>query len=53
VNGTLVARPPRMTPVSSCAVGVHLDRRVKPVLGDNCFVGKPLCGAAAGVTSSL
>jgi hypothetical protein len=24
VNGTLVARPPRMTPISSCAVGSTL-----------------------------
>jgi hypothetical protein len=41
VNGTLVARTPRMTPVSGCAVGSTLDRRGRPVLGGHRLVDKP------------
>jgi hypothetical protein len=40
VNGTLVARAPGMTPVAGCAVWLHADRRVRPVLGDHRLVGK-------------
>jgi hypothetical protein len=40
VNGTLVARPPRMTLVSGCAVGSTLDCRVRPVLGDHPLVAR-------------
>jgi hypothetical protein len=40
VNGTLVARPWRMTPVSGCAVGSQLGLSVRPVLGDHRIVGK-------------
>jgi hypothetical protein len=40
VNGTLVARLARMT-WHTLAPSVHRDRRVRPVLGDYCLVGKP------------
>ena len=40
VNGTLVARLVRMT-WHPLAPSVHRDRRVRPVLGDYCLVGKP------------
>jgi hypothetical protein len=39
-NGTLVARLARMT-WHTLAPSVHRDRRVRPVLGDYCLVGKP------------
>jgi hypothetical protein len=40
VNGTLVARLARMT-WRTLTPSVHRDRRVRPVLGDYCLVGKP------------
>jgi hypothetical protein len=40
VNGTLVARPVRMTLAHGGAVGLRLDWRVRPVLGDHRLVGK-------------
>jgi hypothetical protein len=42
VNGTLVARPARTTPDTQSRRWLHPDRRVRPVLGDNGLVGKPL-----------
>jgi hypothetical protein len=42
VNGTLVARPSRTTPDTQSRRWLHPDRRVRPVLGDNGLVGKPL-----------
>ena len=39
VNGTLVARLAGMT-WHTLAPSVHRDRRVRPVLGDYCLVGK-------------
>jgi hypothetical protein len=40
VNGTLVARPAWVTPVSGCAVGFTLTVGVRPVFGDHRLVGK-------------
>ena len=40
VNGTLVARPPRMSQVSGCAVVPSPDPTVRLVFGDRCLVGK-------------
>jgi hypothetical protein len=40
VNGTLVARPSRMTPGTRSRRWLHPDRRVRPVLGDHRLVGK-------------
>jgi hypothetical protein len=39
VNGTPVARPPRMTPESACAL-LRPDPTVRPVFGDHRLVGK-------------
>jgi hypothetical protein len=41
VNGTLVARPARMTSVPGGAVGSQPDRRERSVRADHCVVGKP------------
>jgi hypothetical protein len=41
VNGTLVARPVRLTWLHGGVVGSQFDRRVSVVLGDHCIVGKP------------
>jgi hypothetical protein len=42
VNGTLVARPPRMIMARGDASGSYLNRRVRPVLGKHRIVGKLL-----------
>jgi hypothetical protein len=39
VNGTLVARPPRMTGIW-LRRWLHLDRTERRVFGDHCLVGK-------------
>jgi hypothetical protein len=58
VNGTLVARPVRLTRHTVVPLAPHLDRRVRPVLGDHCIVGKPrtrrgrLLGAAVVARSA-
>jgi hypothetical protein len=52
VNGTLVARPSRTTPDTQSRRWLHPDRRVRPVLGDNGLVGKPL-QTARQLTSRL
>jgi hypothetical protein len=44
VNGTLVARPLRMTRVTRRVSGFKPNRRVRPVLGDHRLVGKSLEG---------
>jgi hypothetical protein len=45
VNGTLVARPSRMTPSTRSRWWLHLDRRVSFLLGDHRLVGKSLKGS--------
>jgi hypothetical protein len=40
VTGTLVARPVRVTCIQWC-YWLHLERRVRPVLGGHRIVGKP------------
>jgi hypothetical protein len=45
VNGTLVARPPRMTPVTESRRWLHPDCRVRPVLGDHRLVGESTEGS--------
>jgi hypothetical protein len=40
VNGMLVARPVRVTSIQWCC-WLHLDRRVRLVLGGHRIVGKP------------
>jgi hypothetical protein len=40
VNGTLVARPLRMTPSNPSCLRFHPDRRVRPVLGHHRLAGK-------------
>jgi hypothetical protein len=40
VNGTLVARASGITQVPGCAIWLHADRRVRPVLGDHRLAGK-------------
>jgi hypothetical protein len=52
VTGTLVARLFRR-PAPGGAVGSQRDRWVRPVLGNHCFVGKPIEGGGSALSAYL
>jgi hypothetical protein len=51
--GTRVARPPRTTRLAPGGDGSQLDRRVRPVLSDDCFMGEPRSRRARRLPSCL
>jgi hypothetical protein len=48
VNGALVARPSRITPATRLRRWLHLDRWVRPVLGDHRLVGRARRARSSG-----